>query len=105
MFQDEARFGRFNDVRRCWAPKPVRPLCTAMLTYESTYAYAAVEALTGEMDTLILPQVNRSIRTSHSTSSAKARLSGQLVMLAISFRAITMAYKCKRSIKCSKAPS
>ena len=58
MFQDEARFGRINDVRRCWAPKPVRPLCMAMLTHESTYAYAAVEALTGEMDTLILPQVN-----------------------------------------------
>ena len=38
MFQDEARFGRINDVRRCWAPKPVRPLCQAMLTHEYTYA-------------------------------------------------------------------
>lgn len=44
MFQDEARFGRINDVRRCWAPKPVRPLCQGMLTHEYTYAYAAVEA-------------------------------------------------------------
>jgi hypothetical protein len=34
MFQDEARFGRINDVRRCWAPKPLRPLCQAMLTHE-----------------------------------------------------------------------
>jgi hypothetical protein len=43
MFQDEARFGRINDVRRCWAPKPMRPLCQAMLTHEYTYAYAAVD--------------------------------------------------------------
>ena len=58
MFQDEARFGRINDVRRCWAPKPVRPLCQAMLTHETTYAYAAVDVLTGELDSLILPHVN-----------------------------------------------
>ena len=55
MFQDEARFGRISDVRRCWAPKPLRPLCQAMLTHEYTYAYAAVEPATGIMDTLILP--------------------------------------------------
>ena len=58
MFQDEARFGRINDVRRCWAPKPVRPLCRAMLTHEYTYAYAAVDVDTGELDSLILPSVN-----------------------------------------------
>lgn len=58
MFQDEARFGRINDVRRCWAPKPVRPLCKAMLTHEYTYAYASCEPATGTMDTLVLPQVN-----------------------------------------------
>lgn len=58
MFQDEARFGRINDVRRCWAPKPQRPVCIAMLTHEYTYAYAAVEPATGVMDSLILPQVN-----------------------------------------------
>ena len=58
MFQDEARFGRISDVRQCWAPKPHRPMCIAMLTHESTYAYAAVEPLTGAMDSLILPQVN-----------------------------------------------
>ena len=42
MFRDGARFERINDVRRCRAPKPIRPLCQAMLTHE--YAYAAVEA-------------------------------------------------------------
>lgn len=58
MFQDEARFGRINDVRRCWAPKPIRPLCQALLTHEYTYAYAAVDVVSGELDTLILPHVN-----------------------------------------------
>jgi hypothetical protein len=58
MFQDEARFGRINDVRRCWAPHPLRPVCQAMLTHEYTYAYAAVDVVTGAMDSLILPYVN-----------------------------------------------
>jgi transposase len=58
MFQDEARFGRISDVRRCWAPKPIRPLCQAMLTHEYTYAYGAVDVCTGELDSLILPSVN-----------------------------------------------
>jgi len=58
MFQDEARFGRIADVRRCWAPKPIRPLCQGMLTHEYTYAFGAVDACTGELDSLILPHVN-----------------------------------------------
>jgi len=58
MFQDEARFGRISDTRRCWCPKPIRPLCQAMVTQEYTYAYAAVSVSDGQLDTLILPHVN-----------------------------------------------
>lgn len=58
MFQDEARFGRISDVRRCWAPYPMRPLCKAMLSHEYTYAYGAVDVVSGEFDSLILPCVN-----------------------------------------------
>lgn len=58
MFQDEARFGRISDIRKCWAPYPIRPLCHAMLTHEYTYAYGAVDVCTGELDSLILPHVN-----------------------------------------------
>ncbi len=58
MFQDEARFGRITDTRRCWCPKPVRPMVTAMVTQEYTYAYAAVSVADGGLDTLILPHVN-----------------------------------------------
>jgi len=62
MFQDEARFGRINDVRRCWAPKPLRPPGQARRTHEYTQAYAAVEAKSGELDSLILPHVNTACR-------------------------------------------
>jgi hypothetical protein len=57
MFQDEARFGRISDTRRCWCPKPVRPLCHAMVSQEYTYAYGAVSVTNGVLDTLILPYV------------------------------------------------
>ena len=58
MFQDEARFGLISDNRRCWCPKPIRPLCQALVTQEYTYAYAAVSVDDGEMDSLVLPHVN-----------------------------------------------
>jgi transposase len=58
MFQDEARFGRISDTRRCWCPKPHRPLCQSMVTQEYTYVYAAVSVIDGELDSLILPHVN-----------------------------------------------
>jgi len=58
MFQDEARFGRISDTRRCWCPKPARALCVSMVTQEYTYAYGAVSVIDGEFDSLILPHVN-----------------------------------------------
>lgn len=58
MFQDEARFGCISEVRRCWCPKPLRPLVQPILTQEHTYAYAAVSPLDGRLDSLILAHVN-----------------------------------------------
>jgi transposase len=58
MFQDEARFGRISDVRRCWSPRPIRPLIQSMVSQEYCYAYAAVSVSDGELDTLIMPHVN-----------------------------------------------
>jgi transposase len=57
MFMDEARFGRISDTRRCWCPKPIRPVYYAMVSQEYTYAYAAA-SVDGNMDSLILPHVN-----------------------------------------------
>ena len=58
MFQDEARFGRINDPRRCWAPRGVRPHVAARIVREYTYAFAALSPHDGALDTLVLPEVN-----------------------------------------------
>lgn len=58
MFMDEARFGRISDVRRCWAPLGIRPCVPSQIVREYTYAYAAVCPFDGDLDALILPEVN-----------------------------------------------
>jgi hypothetical protein len=37
MFEDEARFGRITDPRRCWAPFPMRPVVACAVVREFTY--------------------------------------------------------------------
>ena len=58
MFQDEARFGRINNSRRCWAPRGIRPEVPVQIVREYTYAFAAVCPHDGVMDSLILPVTN-----------------------------------------------
>jgi len=58
MFQDEGRFGRINDARRCWAPEGIRPDVAVQIVREYTYAFVAVSPHDGIMDSLILPEVN-----------------------------------------------
>jgi transposase len=58
MFQDEARFGRINHPRRCWAPRGMRPLAAQQIVREYIYAFAAVSPHDGELDTLVLPSVS-----------------------------------------------
>ena len=58
MFQDEARFGRINDPRRCWAPIGLRPIVGRRIVREYTYAFAAVSPHDGHLDTLVLPTVD-----------------------------------------------
>jgi putative transposase len=58
MFQDEARFGRISDPRRCWAPAGVRPEVTTQIVREYEYAFAALSPHDGTLDTLVLPTVH-----------------------------------------------
>ena len=37
MFQDEARFGRINDPKRCWSPKRTRPTVGKQIIREYTF--------------------------------------------------------------------
>ena len=53
MFQDEARFGRLSDPRRCWAPWPLRPLVQKALIREYVYAYAAVTPADGQLEWML----------------------------------------------------
>jgi hypothetical protein len=58
MFQDEGRFGRISDPRRCWAPHGVRLVVPSQVVREYTHAFAAVSPHDGVLDSLILPDVN-----------------------------------------------
>ena len=81
LFQDEARFGRISDIRKCWCPKPYRPLCQAMITHEYTYAYAAVSVADGQMDSLILPHVNSAGRQIFLDEVAKRHPENRIIMI------------------------
>jgi transposase len=58
MFEDEARFGRISDPRRCWAPAGMRPEVEVQIVREYEYAFAAVSPQDGVLDTLVLPAAN-----------------------------------------------
>ena len=58
MFQDEARFGRMAKPRRCWAPKPCRPVMLNGYEREFVYAYGAVSPREGDFDWKVCPQLN-----------------------------------------------
>ena len=55
FFEDEARFGRINNLSRCWVPKTQRAEIERQLIREYTYAYTAVCPATGEAYSIISP--------------------------------------------------
>ena len=58
LFQDEGRFGRIHDGRRCWAPLPLRPCVGQQVVREFVYAFAAVSPRDGCIASLVLPWVD-----------------------------------------------
>ncbi|MCP4932655.1 MAG: IS630 family transposase [bacterium] len=58
FFQDEARFGRINDPRRCWTRAGVRPVVGKQIVREYTYAYGAFCPQDGASSHLILPAMD-----------------------------------------------
>ena len=61
LFQDEGRFGRISDQRRCWAPLPKRPLVGQQVIREFVYSLAAVCPEDGQLASLIMPTVDAEI--------------------------------------------
>jgi hypothetical protein len=58
MFADEARFGRMNRPRPCWAPVGIRPKVASQLIREYIYLYGAVTPKDGTCVYLIMPTSN-----------------------------------------------
>jgi len=58
MAQDEARFGRISQPKRCWAPKPVRPIVLKEVVREYLWVFAAVCPQLGRLCALLLPHTN-----------------------------------------------
>ena len=58
MFQDEARFGRMAKPKKCWAPKPCRPVMLNGYEREFVYAYGAVSPREGDFDWKMCSQMN-----------------------------------------------
>jgi transposase len=58
MFADEARFGRINRPRPCWAPRRISPQVACQLIREYIYLYGAVSPQDGTCVYLIMPTSN-----------------------------------------------
>ena len=58
MFADEARFGRINRPRPCWAPIGIRPEVASQLIREYIYLYGAVSPKNRTCVYLIMPTSN-----------------------------------------------
>lgn len=59
MFQDESRFGRMNDVKRCWSFGNNRPNISKQMVREYVYIYGAFNPVNGESDMIILPSMTK----------------------------------------------
>ena len=56
LFANEARFGRINRPRPCWAPIGIRPEVASQLIREYIYLYGAVSPKDGTCVYLIMPR-------------------------------------------------
>ena len=81
MFQDEARFGRINDSRRCWAPPAIRPSVAVKIVREYTYLFGAVSPHDGCLDSLVLPEVNSETMSIFLAEVAQRHAKERIVMV------------------------
>ncbi len=82
IFQDEARFGRMAKPRRCWAPKPCRPIMLNGYEREYVYVYGAVSPREGTLDWKICPQMNTE-RMSEFLAQVSGRYPGEFIVMGV----------------------
>ena len=58
FFQDEARFGRIDNISSCWVPKGCRAVVGSQIIRQYTYLYGAFCPETGEQFSMVLPYAN-----------------------------------------------
>jgi hypothetical protein len=74
MFADEARFGRINRPRPCWAPIGTRPDVASQLIREYIYLYGAVAPKDGTCVYLIMPTSNTLSRRQEEANRKKSKI-------------------------------
>jgi hypothetical protein len=80
LFQDEGRFGRIRDTRRCWAPLPTRPVVGQQVVREYLYSFVAVSPQDGQFASLTLPWADAQTMSIFLAHTA-AEFAGQLCIL------------------------
>ena len=90
MFADEARFGRMNRPRPCWAPRGVRPSVAAQLIREYIYLYGAVSPKDGRCAYLIMPTSNTDCFRAFLDALAK-KFASEDILLVLDGAPITVA--------------
>jgi len=58
FFEDEGRFGRINNLAKCWVPAKSRAIIGRQIIREYVYAYTTICPETGESYSLIMPNSN-----------------------------------------------
>lgn len=81
MFQDEARFGRMVRIRRCWSPRPYRPMVDNGYEREFVYVYGGVSPREGELDWMICPKMNTERMSQYLAQVAAAHPDEFIVMI------------------------
>jgi len=80
LFQDEGRFGRISDHRRCWAPLPSRPVVGHQVVREYVYVMSAVSPKDGRLVSLVMPWVDSEVMSIFLSHTAQ-EFSGDLCVL------------------------
>ena len=82
MFQDEARIGRIDYPKACWAPYPMRPVVGAQLVREYAYLFGAVSPKDGQHDTAIFEKANAGTMSSY-LAQVEASHPGELILMVL----------------------
>lgn len=80
FFEDEARFGRINNISRCWVASNCRAVISQQMVREYLYAYTTVCPETGENYSIISPVNNTEAMNLFLSAFSKAYKKYRVIM-------------------------